>query len=156
MYEQQRDQLMAQQFNIDQTSFMIDSIQDTQTSVAAMKHAHQTIKAEQKKLNLNDIDNLQDELEEMMWDMEEVNEVLGRSVGDMDFVDDSELEAELALLEDDLLADEEGVEEGGLPEYLQTGFPQQPSTVPVNARPVPTTNTVGEEKVDEFGLPMDA
>jgi len=37
MYEQQRDQLMGQQFNIDQTSFMIDSIQDTQTSVQAMK-----------------------------------------------------------------------------------------------------------------------
>lgn len=34
MYEQQRDQMAAQQFNIEQTSFAIDSIKDTATTVS--------------------------------------------------------------------------------------------------------------------------
>lgn len=33
MYEQQRDQMAGQQFNIEQTSFAIDSIKDTATTV---------------------------------------------------------------------------------------------------------------------------
>ena len=33
MYEGQRDQLAGQQFNIEQTSFTIDSIKDTQVNL---------------------------------------------------------------------------------------------------------------------------
>lgn len=33
MYEQQRDQMAGQQFNIEQTSFAIDSVKDTATTV---------------------------------------------------------------------------------------------------------------------------
>ena len=52
MYETQRDQLANQQFNIDQTAFAIDSVKNTQTTVAAMKEASKTLKKEQKKINL--------------------------------------------------------------------------------------------------------
>lgn len=34
MYEQQRDQMMGQQFNIEQTSFAIESVKDTTTTVS--------------------------------------------------------------------------------------------------------------------------
>lgn len=63
MYEAQRDNLANQQFNIDQTNFAISSIKDTQTTVSAMKAAAKTLKVEQKKINLNDIENMQDEME---------------------------------------------------------------------------------------------
>lgn len=63
MYEQQRDQMMNQQFNIDQTSFAIETIKSTQTTVAAMKEASKTLKKEQKKINLNDLENMQDDME---------------------------------------------------------------------------------------------
>jgi len=33
MYEQQRDQLSQQAFNIEQTSFTIENLKDTQTTV---------------------------------------------------------------------------------------------------------------------------
>ena len=46
MYEKQRDQVAGQQFNIDQTAFAIDSIKDTQTTVAAMKAAGSQLKTE--------------------------------------------------------------------------------------------------------------
>ena len=63
MYEAQRDNLANQQFNIDQTNFAITSIKDTQTTVMAMKAAAKTLKVEQKKIDLNDLENMQDEME---------------------------------------------------------------------------------------------
>ena len=39
MYEQQRDQLAGQAFNVEQTNFAIDSVKDTLTTVQAMKTA---------------------------------------------------------------------------------------------------------------------
>ena len=37
MYENQRDQMSAQAFNIEQTSFAIETVKDTQNTVKAMK-----------------------------------------------------------------------------------------------------------------------
>ena len=59
MYEQQRDQMAGQAFNIEQTSFAIDSIKDTQTTVEAMKAASTTLKMESKKLNMDQIEDTQ-------------------------------------------------------------------------------------------------
>lgn len=63
MYEQQRDQLANQQFNVDQTAFAISSVKDAQTTVAAMSAAAKTLKKEQKKININDLENMQDDME---------------------------------------------------------------------------------------------
>ena len=66
MYEQQRDQIAGQQFNIDQTSFALESIKDTQTIVSAMKAASVQLKTEHKKININEIEDVQDDLYDMM------------------------------------------------------------------------------------------
>jgi charged multivesicular body protein 5 len=63
MYEAQRDQLANQQFNIDQTSFAIETVKSTHTTVAAMKMASKTLKKENKKISLDDIEDMQDEME---------------------------------------------------------------------------------------------
>lgn len=81
MYEQQRDQLAGQAFNVEQTSFAIDSIKDTKDTMAAMKAAVVTMKKETKKLNIDEIENFQDELADMLEDMNEVSEAMGRSYG---------------------------------------------------------------------------
>ncbi len=52
-----------QQFNIDQTSFAIETVKNTQVTVAAMTAAAKTLKVEQKKINLNDLENMQDDME---------------------------------------------------------------------------------------------
>ena len=62
MYQAQRDQLAGQAFNVEQTAFAIDSVQDTQTTVFAMKAASKVLKAEQKKINLSEIEDMQDDL----------------------------------------------------------------------------------------------
>jgi charged multivesicular body protein 5 len=50
---------------VEQTSFALDTIKDTQTTIFAMKAAAGTLKAEHKKIDLNDIENMQDDLEGM-------------------------------------------------------------------------------------------
>lgn len=63
MYEQQKDQLANQQFNLDQTNFAISTVKDTQTTIAAMSAAAKTLKKEQKKIKLSEIEDMQDEME---------------------------------------------------------------------------------------------
>ena len=59
---------MNQQFNVDQTSFALQSMQDSVQTVQAMKAAGKELKAafKQPELNINSIENLQDDLADMM------------------------------------------------------------------------------------------
>jgi charged multivesicular body protein 5 len=154
MYENQRDQMANQQFNIDQTAFAIDSIKDAQTTVAAMKDAAKTLKKENKKLNLNDIDNMQDEIEDMLEDVGEISEILGRSYGMPDGVEEEDLDAELACLEDEWAAEAEAEAQAATSAPVSTpvsappmpssvfSLPAQPSrTVTAGATAVPTGQT---------------
>lgn len=126
MYEQQRDQLANQQFNVDQTSFAISTVKDTQTTVAAMSAASKTLKKEAKKIKLSEIEDMQDEMEgkkttkyllvythitsfcliDMLEDVGEISEILGRSYGMPDGIEEEDLDAELACLEDEWASEE--------------------------------------------------
>lgn len=100
-YEQQRENLLQQSFNLDQANFTTQMIVETKGTVDAMRAGVKQMKQEYKNLNINDIENLQDDLEDMMADANEVQEALGRSYGVPD-VDESELEAELEALGDEM------------------------------------------------------
>lgn len=132
-----------QQFNIDQTSFAIDSVRDAQTTVSAMKEAAKTLKKENKKLNLNDIDNMQDEIEDMLEDVGEISEILGRSYGMPDGVEEEDLDAELACLEDEWAAEAQAEAEAATPNTVSASaaaampasvfsLPAQPNSRMVN------------------------
>lgn len=68
LLETQRDQLFNQQFNMEQTSFALESIKDSAQTVAAMKQAGQELKAAFKSndLNISSIEKLQDEMADYM------------------------------------------------------------------------------------------
>jgi charged multivesicular body protein 5 len=141
MYESQRENLMAQSFNMEQTNFATQQLKDTKLTVDAMKVGVKEMKREYKKVNIDDIENMQDELEDMLEQANEVQEAMGRSYGVPD-VDESELEAELEALGDELALDTDT-------SYLDEA---------VNAPSAPTRDP-GEsvnadgQLVDEFGLP---
>jgi charged multivesicular body protein 5 len=127
MYENQRDTLLGQQFNMDQASFGIESAKATVESVAAMKAANVELKATLKKdLNIDEVDDLADDMEELMYEMNEINDALGRNFATPEDVTEDDLEAELDLLEDDL---EEDIGEE-TPSYLQESLPANPTGVP--------------------------
>mmetsp|Transcript_27655 Transcript_27655/g.49117 ORF Transcript_27655/g.49117 Transcript_27655/m.49117 type:complete len:190 (+) Transcript_27655:187-756(+) len=142
MYEQQRDMVAGQQFNIDQASFGIESAKANVQTVAAMKSANAQLKSTLKNdLDIDAVEDLADDMAEMMEDFNEINEALGRNFATPEDLDEADLEAELEMLEDEL--EEEALAEDATPSYLQAS--QLPDT--------PTTELPSSEKVDEYGLP---
>ncbi|KAH9419122.1 vacuolar protein sorting 60 [Dermatophagoides pteronyssinus] len=140
MYENQREQLMQQSFNMEQTNMATQTLKDTQVTVNAMKLGVKEMKKEYKKVNIDQIEDLQDDLADMMEDANEVQEALGRSYG-MPDVDEDELEAELEALNDELALDD-------------TSYLDEVSNLKVPSKEpgAESVNTDGQ-LVDEFGLP---
>lgn len=115
-------------------------MKDTKTTLTAMQMGLKEMKKEYKKVDLNKIENLQDDLADILEQANEVQDVMGRTYG-MPEVDDDELEAELAMLGDDLALDDDT-------SYLDT--PNVPSREP--GADSLAINKDGVQ-VDEFGLP---
>lgn len=134
-YEQQRENLMQQSFNLDQTNFATQMLIETKGTVDAMRAGVKQMKQEYKNLNINDIESLQDDLEDMMADANEVQEALSRSYGVPD-VDESELEAELEALGDELQKDTDTsfLDEVATPSAVPSGEPTAPK-VPTSREP---------------------
>lgn len=142
MYEQQRDQVAGQQFNIDQTSFSLESAKASITTVAAMKAANKELKHTLRKdLDINDVDDLADEMAELMDDFNEINEALGRNFSTPNDIDEADLDAELDMLGDEL-EDNEYESQETTPSYL---LPAQPNSLP-------GSNKISQQ-TDEYGLP---
>jgi charged multivesicular body protein 5 len=131
MYEGQRDTLYAQQLNVEQARFAVESIQDTAQTVQALRGGvqagRQALGAHKGALDLGAIDRLQDEMAEMADLTSEINEAIGQSYAVPDDVDEAELMAELDALEDDMAygagaaGEQEGAQgagAGGVPSYL--------------------------------------
>uniref|UniRef100_A0AAF5PUA8 Charged multivesicular body protein 5 n=2 Tax=Wuchereria bancrofti TaxID=6293 RepID=A0AAF5PUA8_WUCBA len=143
MYENQRDQLSQQSFNMEQSNFAIQGMKDTQTTVVAMKQGLKTMQKEYKKLDIGKIDKLQDEMEEMLDMNNEIQEAMSRQYVTPD-IDEADLEAELDALGDEFEAD---VDTSYLDEALNA--PGVPSKEPGYESKV----IEGGIAVDEFGLP---
>jgi len=142
MYESQLDNLRTQSFNMEQANYATQSLKDTQATVVAMKAGAKQMKKEFKKVNIDEIEDIQDDMADLLEQSEEVNEALGRSYGTPE-LDDDELEAELDALGDDLALDDDL-------SYLDEASkaPEIPGTEPGAA----SVNADGV-LVDEFGLP---
>lgn len=139
-YEGQLGNLQQQSFNMEQTNFSLQTLKDTKTTVDAMKSGAKEMKKEFKKINISQIEDLQDDMEDLLEDANEIQDVLGREYGTPD-VDEADLDAELDALGD---MDLEG-------SFLDeaTSAPGVPSMEPGAKRPA----AAGSIAVDEFGLP---
>ena len=101
MYDAQLNNVMNQQFNIDQVAFTSETIASTIDTMAALKQATVVQQQEMKKLDMNQLEDLFDDLADMMADQEEIQEVMSRSY-QVDY-DESELMDELAELDEDIV-----------------------------------------------------
>ncbi|KAF9094857.1 hypothetical protein BGX27_001366 [Mortierella sp. AM989] len=137
LYEGQREQLQQQSFNMEQAAFTTENLKNVMTTVDAMKVANQTMKQQYKKVNIDKIEQMQEEMEDIMDQANEIQETLGRSYGIPDDIDEGELEAELDALGDELYEEEE-------PSYLE----DETLDLPTAESAEPQT-----ERLDEFGLP---
>lgn len=142
MYEQQLDNLRTQSFNMEQANFAHQTLKDTHTTVVAMKDGMKAMQKEFKKINIEEIDDVQDELADMLEQADEVQEALGRSTTNIN-LDDEDLAAELDALGDELALDNDT-------SYLDDvlNAPEAPTTKPE------TDKNKDGIQVDEFGLPQ--
>lgn len=157
MYENQRDQLAGQQFNIDQVAFGIDSAKATVSTVAAMKAAKVELTSTLRNdMNINDIDDLADDMAELMDEFNEINEMMGQNFATPDDIDEADLEAELEMLGDELELEEAELEApDGRPSYLSEAASvtsSMPTMPTVTGAKFPTA--ANGQKVDEYGLPV--
>jgi len=136
LYEQQREQLYQQQFNIDQTNFTVQSVKDTVETVQAMKVASKEMRTAfkaNKELDIRFIDRMQDDLFDMMDMANDINEAMSRSYAVPEDVDEGDLMAELDALEMDM-GTEATISEKG-PSYMQEEEIELPSVPEPDAHP---------------------
>merc|ERR1719164_397903 len=100
MYESQKEKIMQQQFNMEQIMFAQEGLKETADTVSAMKDANKSLKKQFKAINLSQVEDLQDDMSDLLEQAEEVQATLGRSYN-TDDIDEADLEAELAAMEDD-------------------------------------------------------
>ncbi|CAG13744.1 unnamed protein product, partial [Tetraodon nigroviridis] len=97
--------------------------------VDAMKTGLKDMKKAYKKVNINKIEDIQDQLEDMMEDANDIQEALSRSYGTPD-IDEADLEAELDALGDELLLDDDStyLDEASTAPSIPEGIPGDKST----------------------------
>ncbi|KAI9168607.1 Vacuolar protein-sorting-associated protein 60 [Blastocladiella emersonii ATCC 22665] len=126
LYEGQRDQLMTQSFNIEQAQMATENLRNTVAVVDTMRVANAELKKQYKSVDVAKIEKMQDEMEDLLYSASELQDVMSRSYGLPDEIDEADLEAELEALGDELLFEDDEV-----PSYLQE--PDVPLSMPNTA-----------------------
>lgn len=104
MYANQLEQLSSTQFNLDQVAFNAENIQTTIDSFNALKKANEMQKQQMKKVDLDALEDAMEDMQDMLLDVGEMNEIMSRSYA-VDDVNEEDLEAELAELDQEMLED---------------------------------------------------
>merc|ERR550514_546416 len=118
LYESQKEKTMGQQFNMEQIMFAQEGLKETADTVSAMKDANKALKKQFKAINIDQVEDLQDDMSDLLEQAEEVQSAISRSYN-TDDIDEADLEAELAAMEDDpsLFFSEEDATDGAA-DYL--------------------------------------
>ena len=140
MYEAQRNSLMNTQFNVDQAQFATENLKITALTVDALKSGASQMKQEYAKLNIDQIEDVADDMEELLQDQQEINEILGRTYAVPDGFDETELENEFAMLEEEVALERMSAGNSNIPSYIPDSIPGVPSAVAPSAPPMATAD----------------
>mmetsp|Transcript_50376 Transcript_50376/g.118529 ORF Transcript_50376/g.118529 Transcript_50376/m.118529 type:complete len:224 (-) Transcript_50376:96-767(-) len=150
MYEGQRDQLSGVVWNMEQASFASENVQTAIHVVDAMKSSTAALKTEMQKVHIDDIEDTMDDMADLLEDTNEINEALSRNYALDEEIDETELDDELAAIDEQLQLESE-LGETETPSYLVDEEP-----VPADPAAEPAQPAAAGEQVDEFGLPVHA
>ncbi|KAI5969836.1 VPS60 [Candida margitis] len=129
--EAQKDQLENQSWNMSQATMTTDNLQNTMVTINAMKTANKELKKTYGKINIDELENLQDEMLDIIDKSNELQEALSTSYDVPDEVSESELDAELEALGEEIDFENEMAESGiGAPSYLNDTEPASSDKIP--------------------------
>ncbi|CAE7116233.1 unnamed protein product [Rhizoctonia solani] len=112
MYESQLAGLQQQTFNMESAAMTTDNLRNTMATVDAMQTANKELRRQYGKVDIDKIESVHYDMEDLLEQANEIQEMMGRSYGVPEEVDEAELEAELEALSAQLEEDE-------TPSYLQ-------------------------------------
>lgn len=124
MYEAQRDQLQSQVWNMEQAQTMQENLKNTMVTVDALKQTNKALKKEYGKVDIDKIERLQDEMADLRDVGNDIQESLARSYDIPDDVDESELDAELEALGQEVELDMEMGGSAAVPSFMQDEVPE--------------------------------
>lgn len=124
--ESQKDQLENQSWNMTQAAMTTDNLQNTMITVDAMKQANKQLKRTYGKLDIDKIESLQDEMLDLIDKSNELQESLSMTHDIPDDISESELDAELDALGEEMQFETEFNEGISMPSYLE----EAPSEIP--------------------------
>lgn len=139
--EAQKDQLENQSWNMTQASMTTDNLQNTMITIDAMKTANKQLKSTYGKIDIDKIEALQDEMLDLIDKSNELQESLLTSYDVPDDISESELDAELDALGEEMQFESEMTESGlGAPSYLTdaAGTENLPAFIDEPAEETPT------------------
>ncbi|CCK72578.1 Vps60p KNAG_0K02150 [Huiozyma naganishii CBS 8797] len=123
--EQMRDSLDAQEWNMQQAQMTSETLQNTAVTVTAMQRSNAALKQQYGKIDLDKLEDLQDEMQELVARGDELQSALAMgNPAEIDDLDEDELDAELAALEQDADAFDEPETAGTVPSFLSGAVPQ--------------------------------
>merc|ERR1719269_195177 len=85
---------------MEQIMFAQEGLKETADTVSAMKDANKALKKQFKAIDINQVEDMQDDMADLLEQAEEIQSAMGRSYN-TDDIDEADLEAELAAMEDD-------------------------------------------------------
>lgn len=146
MYERQRATLEGQSSNIGNTAFAVSNIETQKQIFSGLKDAKKQLQKGYKDLKPEKVEKLMDDLDDQLLDQDEMNDMFSRQIGQDVYLNDADLESELAGL-----AEEEfGMSSGGM--FNDLHAPSVP-VQPIDAGHATATGIKNDGALDEFGLP---
>ncbi|CCE81810.1 Piso0_002483 [Millerozyma farinosa CBS 7064] len=117
--EAQKDQLENQSWNMSQASMTTDNLKNTMITIDAMKTANKQLKQTYGKIDVDKVEELQDEMLDLIDKSNELQESLSTSYDVPDEISESELDAELDALGEEMDFESQlGNAEDSVPGYL--------------------------------------
>lgn len=147
--EQQKDLLENQSWNMSQAQMTADNLKNTMVTVDTLKQTNKELKKTYGKINVDKIEDLQDEMLDLIDKGNEIQEMLGSSYNLPEEVSESELDAELEALGDEVLYDQEQ-EALGMPSYLASESNSLPNFVDEETTKIPGTSEEEPEAVNKI------
>jgi len=77
-YIQQRDQMATRAFNLEQTTWAIDSMREAKDHVAVMRSTADEMRSTFKELDLGEMEDIHEDIVDIMADTSEINELMSR------------------------------------------------------------------------------
>lgn len=143
MLQKNLDNLQGMRLNIEQQIMTLESAATTSVVVDSLSTARDEMKNLNKKVNVDNLEDLRDDLDEATADQEDITNILSDPMtGDLE--DDDELLAELDGMEDEEMKDENREAQRRV-----LGLPTAPDETPIIIPSAPTDEPVTDVKVSD-------